>query len=203
MNRPTSLALTPDGSIFVTDGYEAVVELAPGKPIRYLVNTHDHYDHLGGLRTYLHIGATVITHQRNRMFYESELLHYAPRALEPDLVSLYPPTELAEGYTMEDVDEKYILGDGSRTLELYCVQGLGDLHAEGMLLAYLPQERILIEADLHDPGPLPGDRERLTPLEKALRRNVRGGATGSPPSSWHHPRLGYPSVRTAENSSIR
>lgn len=152
---------------------EAVVGLAPGKPIRYLVNTHDHYDHLGGLRTYLHIGATVITHQRNRMFYESELLNYTPRTLEPDLMSLYPPTEIAEGYTMEDVDEKYILGDGNRTLELYYVQGLG-LHAEGMLLAYLPQERILIEADLYDPGLLPADRARPTPLERALQRNVRG-----------------------------
>ena len=149
---------------------EKVVELVPDKPIRYLLNTHSHYDHLGGLRTYLHIGATVLTHQRNRLFYESELLNYEPRTLEPDMVSLHPPTEISEGYTMEDVDEKYILGDGERYLEIYYVQGLGSV--EGMLMAYLPRERIVIEADLYDPGLLPESRDRPTPDEATLLRNV-------------------------------
>ena len=151
---------------------EKVVDLVPDKPIRFLVNTHDHYDHLGGLRTYLHVGATIVTHQRNRMFYESELLNYVPRMLQPDMVSLYPPTEISEGYTMEDVDEKYILGDGERFLEIYYVQGLG-VHVEGMLMAYLPRERILIEADLYDPGLVPGGHSRPTATEQVLLRNVR------------------------------
>ena len=150
---------------------DKIVELVPDKPIRYLVNTHDHYDHLGGLRTYLHVGATILTHQRNRMFYEAELLNYVPRMLEPDMVSLYPPTEISEGYTMEDVDEKYILGDGQRYLEIYYVQGLG-IHVEGMLMAYLPKERILIEADLYDPGLVPASRARPTAAETALLNNV-------------------------------
>ena len=150
---------------------DEVVALVPDKPIRFLVNTHDHYDHLGGLRTYLHVGATVLTHQRNRMFYESELLNYVPRMLEPDMVSLYPPTEISEGYTMEDVDEKYILGDGERFLEVHYVQGLSS-HVEGMLMAYLPAERILIEADLYGPGLLPDELQRPTDVEQALLRNV-------------------------------
>ena len=151
---------------------DTVVDLAPNKPIRFLLNTHSHYDHLGGLRTYLHIGATILTHQRNRMFYESELLNYVPRTLDPDMVSLYPPTEISEGYTIEDVDEKYILGDGERFLEIYYVQGLG-AHVEGMLMAYLPSERIIIEADLYDPGSLPEDAPRPTDTERAFLRNVR------------------------------
>ena len=151
---------------------DKIVELVPAKPIRFLVNTHDHYDHLGGLRTYLHVGATIVTHQRNRLFYESELLNYVPRMLEPDLVSLYPPTEISEGYTMEDVDEKYILGDGSRFLEIYYVQGFGS-HVEGMLMAYLPKERILVEADLYDPGLLAQSNwDRPTAGEAALYQNV-------------------------------
>ena len=121
---------------------EEIVKLVPSKPIRFIVNTHAHYDHLGGLRTYLHIGATVITHQRNRVFYETELLNSVPRTLQPDMVSLYPPTEISEGYTMEDVDEKYVISDGTRNLEIYYVQGLTS-HVEGMLMAYLPKEKIV------------------------------------------------------------
>ncbi len=150
---------------------EEIVQKIPDKPIRYIVNTHDHYDHLGGLRTYLHIGATVITHQRNRLFYETELLNYTPRTLEPDMVSLYPPTEIAEGYTMEDVDERYILSDGERLLELHYVQGLSALHVEGMLMAYLPKEKMLIEADLFDRTES-GEVVSSPELHQALRRNV-------------------------------
>lgn len=133
---------------------EEITRLAPDKPIRFLVNTHDHYDHIGGLRTYLHIGATVITHNRNRLFYEQELLNTVPRNLEPDLVTLYPPTEIREGYTMESVAENYWLSDGTRTMHISYVQPLE--HVEGMLTAYLPVEKIAIQADLYDP-PAPGE----------------------------------------------
>ncbi|MCP5117469.1 MAG: MBL fold metallo-hydrolase [bacterium] len=150
---------------------EEIVKLVPNKPIRFVVNTHAHYDHLGGLRTYLHIGATAITHQRNRVFYETELLTHTPRTLAPDMVSLYPPTELDEGYTIEDVDEKYVLNDGSRQLEIFYVQGLNS-HAEGMLMAYLPRERILIEADLFDPPPAGLPPAEPSAVHKAFHRNV-------------------------------
>ena len=146
---------------------EEIVKLVPDKPIRFIVNTHAHYDHLGGLRAYLHIGATVITHQRNRLFYETELLNYVPRTLKPDMMSLYPPTEISEGYTMEDVDEKYVITDGTRSLEIYYVQGLAS-HVEGMLMAYLPKEKILIEADLYDPP-----AKKVTPTNQAFLNNVR------------------------------
>ncbi len=150
---------------------EEIRRKIPDKPIRFLLNTHTHFDHLGGLRTYLHIGATIITHQRNRLFLESELLNYVPRMLKPDMVSLYPPTEISEGYTVEDVDEKYILSDGMRDLEIYYVQGLG-VHAEGMLLAYLPTERILIEADLYNPGLPLAQQPRPLESEQVLLRNI-------------------------------
>ena len=118
---------------------EAVVKLVPDKPIRFVVNTHAHYDHLGGLRTYLHVGATVITHQRNRVFYETETFELCPADARSrhGFRSIRQP-KISEGYTMEDVDEKYVLSDGKRMMDIYYVQGLNS-HVEGMLMAYLPQ----------------------------------------------------------------
>ncbi len=138
---------------------EEIVKLIPDKPIRFLVNTHQHFDHIGGIRTYLHIGATIITHQKNWNFYTRDVLNYAPRTLAPDMLSLWPPTELAEGYQYETVRENYVLSDGSRTMHITYVQPLA--HAEGMLMAYLPKERIVVEADLYDPpqaGPTAASR---------------------------------------------
>ena len=133
---------------------EEIVRLVPDKPIRFLVNTHQHHDHIGGLRTYMHIGATIITHWRNFDFYTRDVLNYAPRTLDPDMLSLWPPTELAEGYQYERVSENYVLSDGIRSMHIYYVHPLG--HVEGMLMAYLPTEKIVIEADLLDTHlPLP------------------------------------------------
>lgn len=130
---------------------EEVVRLIPNKPIRFLVNTHQHFDHIGGLRTYMHIGATIITHSKNLAFYNHDVLNYTPRTLEPDMLSLWPPTELAEGYQFETVRENYVLSDGTRNMHISYVQPLA--HVEGMLMAWLPKEKIVIEADLFDSTP--------------------------------------------------
>ena len=144
---------------------DAVYELIPNKPIRYVVNSHHHFDHLGGVRTMFHEGATIVTHESNRNFYKQEVLSYASRLLEPDRLSLYPPTELAEGYQLEAVDMKHTISDGTRNLDVYYVQG--SPHAEGMLMAYLPTEKILIEADVFTP-PAPGAQPPATPPESAV-----------------------------------
>ena len=151
---------------------EEVVRLVPDKPIRFLVNTHQHHDHIGGLRTYMHIGATIITHWKNYDFYTRDVLNYAPRTMEPDMVSLWPPTELAEGYQYETVRENHWLNDGTRALHLSYVQPLA--HVEGMLVAYLPDARLLIEADLYDPPAdgRPGPAE-ATAANRSLYRHVQ------------------------------
>ena len=108
----------------------------PNKPVKYVVNSHNHFDHLGGLRTAFHEGATIITQSSNHDFYKQEVLSHEPWTLEPDRLSLYPPTEYDEGYQFEDVDSRYTLSDGTRNLDVYYVQG--SPHAEGMVMAYLP-----------------------------------------------------------------
>ena len=56
--------------------------LIPNKPIRYVVNTHQHFDHSGGLRAFVAEGATVITHEVNKPYYEK--IWAAPHTLSPD-----------------------------------------------------------------------------------------------------------------------
>ena len=151
----------------------AIRKLIPNKPIDYVVNTHHHFDHSGGLRTYVHDeGSAIITYRGNRDFYGIELFSLkAQRTLEPDRLSLYPPEETAEGYRFETVIEKYTLSDGTRTMDIHHVQGLN--HVEGMLIAYLPKEKILVEADMYN-VPAPGAQAPPpTAAARTLLNNVR------------------------------
>ena len=105
---------------------EEIGRLVPGKPIRYLVNTHHHFDHSGGLRTYLAQGATIVTHQGNREFYENVVFHPGSRSLAPDrLATFYPMfTASRRPAPIEGVNRKYVLSDGDRTLDIHPVQGM-------------------------------------------------------------------------------
>ena len=154
---------------------EEVVRLVPNKPIRFVINSHQHFDHVGGLRAYNHIGATLITHWRNFEFLNRDVINYAPRTLRPDMVSLWPPTELAEGYYYETVRENYVISDGTRTVQVHFVNPLQ--HVEGMLMAYLPLEKMLIQADLVNtfdglPAQLSGDQRSFLSAVQKLRLDV-------------------------------
>jgi len=121
-----------------------VHKLVPNKPIKYIINTHHHFDHTGGLRTYVAEGATVITQEGNKAFLETAWS--APRTLQPDAMSM--SGKKATFITFKD---KYELTDGSRILDLYHLQA--DNHNEFMSVGYLPKEKILIEADDYTPAP--------------------------------------------------
>jgi len=171
---------------------KAIQQLVPAKPIQYVVNTHHHFDHLGGVRTYAQAGAAIITHVWNRDFYWHDLLSNAQRTLQPDILSLYPPEEIIDtGYVFEAVSEKYILSDGARTMEIYHVQGIAEKncrltqmpgtegcdaelsHSETMLMAYLPNEKIILEADLYNPQPAGAPPIKPGDGENALYDNVK------------------------------
>jgi glyoxylase-like metal-dependent hydrolase (beta-lactamase superfamily II) len=116
--------------------------LVPNKPIKYLINTHSHFDHSGGVRTYVTEGATIITQEMNVPFYEKAWA--APRTLGPDNMS-----KGAKEANFLPVKEKYVLTEGDRTLEIFHENG--SMHNAGMLIVYFPKEKILEEADDYTP----------------------------------------------------
>jgi glyoxylase-like metal-dependent hydrolase (beta-lactamase superfamily II) len=128
---------------------EAIGKVAPNKLVRYIVNTHHHFDHSSGLRTYIAQGSTLVTHRDNADFYEQVLLSPAPRTLQPDRLAMFYPnfTASRRPVPMERVNQKYVLSDGTRTLELHPVQG--STHIGPMLIAYLPKEKILVNVAQH------------------------------------------------------
>ena len=120
-------------------------ELVPDKPLRYLVNTHHHFDHSGGVRAAVAEGLTVITHETNRTLYEA--LVSRSHTLTADHLAQNPAELMLETVAG---DETYELTDGSRIVELF---RMGDNpHCDGVLLAYLPAEHILIQSDMYIPG---------------------------------------------------
>ena len=121
-----------------------------------------------GMRAYSHIGATFVTSWHNYDYYRHDFINYAPRTIRPDMVSQWPPTELAEGYFWEAVRENYTIEDQGRVMHVYYANPLQ--HAEGMLYAYLPKEKMLIESDIvntNNPLPAMPTRDMTT-----LRNNV-------------------------------
>jgi glyoxylase-like metal-dependent hydrolase (beta-lactamase superfamily II) len=118
--------------------------LVPDKPIRAVINTHHHFDHSGGLRAFAAEGIPVITHESNRAFFETSLI--APATMTPDRQQ-----SARRSVPVEGVGDQRVLTDGERTVEIHHLAG--NTHADGLLLVYLPRERLLIEADAFTPGP--------------------------------------------------
>jgi glyoxylase-like metal-dependent hydrolase (beta-lactamase superfamily II) len=119
-----------------------VKETIPNKPIKYLVNSHVHFDHSGGLRTYVDEGATIVTHADNKPYYEK--VWAAPHTINPDKLAQSKKTAMFETFT-----DKHVLTDGARQIEIHKIAGGG--HNDAFALVYLPREKILIEGDAYTP----------------------------------------------------
>jgi glyoxylase-like metal-dependent hydrolase (beta-lactamase superfamily II) len=119
----------------------------PSKPIRYVISSHYHEDHLGGVREYAALGASFITTRDAVARLRENLL--ARHVLRADSFSAAPRNP-----AIEIVDSVRVIADATRRLELYQIGPTA--HVDKILIAYLPKERILIEGDLLDnPGGKP------------------------------------------------
>jgi glyoxylase-like metal-dependent hydrolase (beta-lactamase superfamily II) len=133
---------------------DAIKKIIPNKPIKYIINTHTHFDHSGGLRTYAAEGAAIVTWSGNLPYYEEVWAN--PRTIRPDRLSKSGRKPVFEG-----LDGNRIFSDGSQEVVVY--HYAGNFHNPGMLAVFLPKAKALIEADSFSPPANPSDPTRAIP----------------------------------------
>jgi glyoxylase-like metal-dependent hydrolase (beta-lactamase superfamily II) len=154
----------PLGDGRVVPVIDAVKQTIPGKPIRAVVATHHHFDHSGGLRAAAAEDLTIISHESNQAYFKDA--YAAPRTLAPDRLSRSGKTA-----KFEPVGDKLVLGDATRTLEIHHVKG--NPHVVGLLIGYLPKEKIMVVADAFSPrAPITKTPERVNPNTANLWSNI-------------------------------
>jgi glyoxylase-like metal-dependent hydrolase (beta-lactamase superfamily II) len=136
-------------------------KLIPNKPIRYVMNTHPHSDHTGGLPVLVAEGAIIITQKNNEEFLDKAL--NTPRTLLDDTLSRNPKKA-----KIETVAEKRVYSDGTRTVEMYHI--FPAPHSNGLIIAYIPKEKVIFQGDFSvNPGEPANDHVKaLVPVLERL-----------------------------------
>jgi glyoxylase-like metal-dependent hydrolase (beta-lactamase superfamily II) len=139
--------------------------LVPNKPIKYLVVSHHHFDHSGGVRAFAGEGVTLITHDASRPYIERIVA--AAATVSPDHLAKSGKKAAVEG-----VRDRRVLSDGTRSVEIRQIAGIQ--HADDMLMVYLPKEKLLIEADAYTPpAPNTAPMSPPSPFTVSLTENVK------------------------------
>ena len=133
-------------------------ELRPNKPLTEVVVTHHHFDHSGGIRAAVSEGLTLIAQTASAPFYQEAVAR--PHTIVPDALARNP-----KPLKIETVDEEMVLKDATMTVNLYHL--VGSPHADTLLMAYFPKERILVEADVYNPG------ATVAPFAANLLENIK------------------------------
>ena len=139
----------------------AAKQAIPNKPIRFVVNSHPHFDHSGGLAAAVAEGATILTHRNNEEVLERLLAN--PRTLVSDSLSKVTNkrSNVVEGVADRDVRR----GTNGKIVELHRVP---NEHSDGMFVVYLPAEKILWSADITVVNPNPGQLATVKSLVQTL-----------------------------------
>ena len=141
----------------------AAKQAIPGKPVRFVVNSHPHFDHASGLAAAVAEGATILTHRNNERVLEQLLS--GPRTLTGDSLSKVPKrrTDVVQGVGDRDVRK----GTNGKVVELHHIP---NEHSDGMVAVYLPAEKVLWTADITVVNPSPGQLGTVKSLAQALNQ---------------------------------
>ncbi|HEY4265703.1 MAG TPA: MBL fold metallo-hydrolase [Micropepsaceae bacterium] len=113
-----------------------------GKPFRYLVLTHHHIDHSGGLRAYIAEGATLVVGKGDGAFFRKVLM-------APQTLNVNKPAGAVTPKIIE-VAGKWSVKDGGREIDAYVID---NPHAADYLMPYVPDAKLGFITDLWNPGP--------------------------------------------------
>ncbi len=134
----------PEQILYANNSVQALAkikETVPGKPIKYLVLTHHHSDHVGGFREYVAEGTTIVTTAATKSSLEKAA------ATESSLL----PKLSGKKLNIETLEKKKrVFQDDKHVVEVYDIGP--NPHATEILVAYLPKEKILFQADLLNPA---------------------------------------------------
>ena len=120
-------------------------------PVRYVVLTHYHADHIYGLQAFKDAGATVVAHQAGREYLNSDT---AALRLQASREELAPAVDAQTRLVPAD---RWI--DGRTTLQLggldFVLQPAGPAHTPEDLVVWVPQLKLLFAGDLVFRGRIP------------------------------------------------
>ncbi|HEX8136792.1 MAG TPA: MBL fold metallo-hydrolase [Pyrinomonadaceae bacterium] len=142
-----------------------IKETLPGKPVKFAVLTHHHSDHAGGARGYIAEGIPIVTTPGNKGVIER--LAGAPFTVIQDALARKPSKPVFEMVT----DKKRVFDAEGQRVELYDIGPAP--HANEMLIAYLPKEKLLFQADLvlvNQDGTVPAASDSTVQLAEKIQQ---------------------------------
>ena len=139
----------------------AAKQAVPNKPIRFVVNSHPHFDHAGGLAAAVAEGATILTHRNSEPVLERLLA--GPRTLVADSLSKVAKrrTNVVEAVADRDVRK----GSNGKVVELHRIP---NEHSDSLIAVYLPAEKVVWTADITAVNPSPAQLPVLKAAVEAL-----------------------------------
>jgi glyoxylase-like metal-dependent hydrolase (beta-lactamase superfamily II) len=138
----------------------------PGKPIKYLVLTHHHMDHTGGMRTFVAEGATIVVPSPDKAYFEKDVA--APRTLVPDDLQKKPTAA-----SIVEVKDQMSLKDDTDEIRIY---NITNPHVQGMFIGHVVKGNVLYVTDLISPRGTIERSEATVSVGEALRKYGISGA---------------------------